>query len=499
MTERTTTASTTGAVTGTAPVLSRNPLTAGGWSGLSFIAANVIGGLLYIPLARRLTPAEFGLFAEANLLFLALTLLAEGAVVQALVQMRGDPDGLARAALWLGTALGLLGTVLCLLGAPLMAAVYDDPELVPLLVLMAPGIALAGLGAVPHALLARELDFRRKTLPETLSVAAGGTAALAAAFAGLGAYSLGLMAVAQPAASTATAWWVTRRRPRFFPLQQPRDLRRVARLWAGVAAGDVALYARLNTDYALTGRLLGADALGLYSVAWATSAGPLLFITAFTGRVSLAVFSRLQHDRPRLCRVFLSAVRVIAAAAVPVFLAAAVLTPELVVVLLGRRWQAAVVPAAVLFGLQLVRTLAGPGASLVLALGHGRLYALLGLAALPATVLAVLVGTQGGVTGVAVAMLLAVGGTSAAYLVFGWRLAGAGPRDAVAALWPGVVAALATVPPVALIRWATLAAGWPAAARLALALAVGMAALAVAAWRLWPGLRADLERLRHAA
>lgn len=482
----------------TAPVLSRNPLTAGGWSGLSFIAGNLIGGLLYIPLAHRLTPTEWGLFAEANLLFLALSLLAEGAMMQVLVQMRGDPHRLARAALWLGTALGLLGTGLCLLGAPLMAAIYDDPALVPLLALMAPGIALASVGAVPHALLARELDFRRKTLPETLSVAAGGAAALAAAFAGLGAYSLGLMTVVQPIVSTVTAWWVTRRRPRWSPPSR-HDLRRVARLWAGVAAGDVALYARLNTDYALTGRLLGADALGLYTVAWATSAGPLLFITAFTGRVSLAVFSRLQHDRPRLRRVFLSAVRVIAAAAVPVFLAAVVLTPELVPVLLGRRWQAAVAPTAVLFGLQLVRTLAGPGASLVLALGHGRLYALLGLAALPATVLAVLAGTQGGVTGVAVAMLLAVGGTSAAYLVIGWRLAGAGARDAATALWPGAVTALVAVPPVAAARWITLALGWPAAARLALALAVGVAALVVATWRLWPGLRADLTRLRHAA
>ncbi len=482
----------------TAPVLSRNPLTAGGWSGLSFIAGNLISGLLYIPLAHRLTPTEWGLFAEANLLFLAFTLLAEGAVLQVLVQMRGDPGRLARAALWLGTTLGLLGSVLCLLGAPLLAAVYNDATLVPLLAVMAPGVALAGLGVVPHALLARELDFRRKTLPETLSVAAGGAVALAAAFAGLGAYSLGLMTVAQPAVSTAAAWWVTRRRPRWSRPHR-HDLGRIARLWAGVAAGDLALYARLNTDYALTGRLLGADALGIYSVAWATSAGPLLFITAFTGRVSFALFSHLQHDRPRLRRVFLSAVRVIAAAAVPVFLAAVVLTPELVPVLLGRRWQAAVTPGAILFGLQLVRTLAGPGASLVLALGHGRLYALLGLAALPATVLAVLVGTQGGVTGVAMAMLLAVGGTSVAYLVIAWRLAGAGLRDAVHALRPGISAALVAVPVVIAVRLVTVEAGWPTPARLALALAVGVAALAVAAWRLWPGLRADLTRLRRAA
>ena len=68
-----------------APV--RNPLTAGGWSGLSFIAANIIGGFVYYPLARRLNPEDFGLYAEANLLYLGAVLLAETAVVRALVQM----------------------------------------------------------------------------------------------------------------------------------------------------------------------------------------------------------------------------------------------------------------------------------------------------------------------------------------------------------------------------------------------------------------------------
>src|SRR5262249_51608631 len=150
-----------------------------------------------------------------------------------------------------------------------------------------------------------------------------------------------------------------------------------------LGAGDLALYARLNTDYALTGRLLGTASLGVYSLAWATSVGPQLFITAFTGRVGYAVYARLQADRERLREVFLSGLRLVATAAVPVPAGAIIVAPDLVRVALGPRGDAAVGRVMVLFALQLVRTVGGPGASLILALGHTRLYATLGAAALP--------------------------------------------------------------------------------------------------------------------
>ena len=480
------------------PQASRNPLTAGGWSGLSFIAANIIGGFVYYPLARRLTPEDFGLYAEANLLYLGAVLLAETAVVRALVQMQAERAALAQAAVWLATALGIVGAAVCVAAAPLMAAIFREGELLPLLLVMAPGVVVAGLGAAPHALLFRELDFRRKALPETLSLALGGIAALVAAFAGLGVYSLAAMALVQTATSTTVAWRVCRLRPRW-SLPDGAVLRRMASFTLTLGAGDVARYLRLNTDYALTGRLLGTTALGVYSMAWATSAGPNLFISAFTGPAGYAVYARLQHDRERLRRVFLSALRVIGSAALPVCLGAVVVAPDLVPVALGDGWDATIGPLMILFVLQLIRTVSAPAAGLILALGHSRLYALVGAAGLPATVIAVLVGTRGGVEGVAWAMLAAVGGVSLVFLALGLRLLRIRPADLAQAFTIPAALTVAVVPCVALARWLLL---WqwetPTVLRLAVAIGAGLLAALLLIWRLWPTLRADFLRLRHA-
>lgn len=477
---------------------SRNPVTAGGWSGVSFIAGNAIGGFAYIPLARILGRDDFGLYAEANLLYLALVLLAEGAVVQALVQVRGDQVRLARAALWLSVVVSLIGTALYIAGAPLMARIYDESPLLPMLLLMSPGVLASGLGAVPHALLSREMDFRRKTLPETVSVGLGGLCALVAAVAGLGVYSLAVWAVVGPVVSSAMAWRLVSVRPGW---SRPDGgaLRQMVRLWSGVSAGDVALYARLNTDYALTGRILGKGPLGVYSIAWSTSAGPQLFINAFTGRVGFAVFSKLQQDVERLRRVFLSSVTVTAAAALPLFLSTIVVAPDLVTVTLGSKWEAATGPVMILFMLQLVRTVCGPGSSLVLAMGHSRLYAFIGLAVLPGTVVAILLGTRGGVTGVAVAMTIAVGSASLMYMAVAVRLLRIGVRDLVRAGDAGISLTLRTVPLILVIelglRWPWEA---PAFLRLALALGAGLMLLTHMAMSPTFPLRAEIARLQRA-
>jgi O-antigen/teichoic acid export membrane protein len=477
---------------------SRNPVMAGGWSGVSFIAGNAIGAFAYIPLARILGRDDFGLYAEANLLYLALVLLAEGSVVQALVQVRGDEMRLARAAFWLSVVISVIGTALCIAGAPLMARIYDERPLLTMLVLMSPGVLASGLGSVPHALLSREMDFRRKTLPETASVGLGGLCALVAAISGLGVYSLAIWAVIGPVVSTVIAWRLVgvrldRSRP------DAGAMRQMIRLWAGAGGGDVALYARLNTDYALTGRILGKDPLGVYSIAWSTSAGPQLFIHAFTGRVGFAVFSKLQHDVERLRLVFLSSITVIAAAALPVFLSAIVAAPDLVIVTLGSKWEAAIVPVMILFGLQLVRTVCTPGASLVLAMGHSYLYAFLGLAVLPGTVVAILLGTRGGVTGVAVGMTVAVGATSILYMVVAMRLLRIGPGALLRTFHTGVVLTVRTVPVVLLIE-AFLRWPWEAPAFIRLALEFGAALIILSNIVSSPTspLRAEIAKLQRA-
>jgi O-antigen/teichoic acid export membrane protein len=473
-----------------------SPLSAGGWSIASFVVSQTIGSLLYLPLARLLNADDFGLVTEARLISAGLTLLVEASLVRALIRLPDGRDELAQATLWLSVIAGSVAAVLCALAGIPAAAIFHEERLRLVLALLALGVLVSALGAVPHALLARELDFRRKTLPETVSIGLGGVAALGAALLGAGVYSLVAYAVVGAALSSAVAWRVVRWRPRR-ELPHGPTMRRILTFGLPASGGDLALYTRLNADYALTGRRLGADLLGVYTLAWTAAAAPAAVITSFFGNVSYATFSRLQRDRTRMRAVYLSITRLIAAVALPLFISAVFLRHELITVLYGERWLPMLAPLLPLFLLQGVREICRPGAALTLATGHNRVYMVCGLTMLPLTIAAVLIGTRSGITGVAWAMLIAVGGASLIWPAIALVVL----RPRAAELWrtagmPLLLAAV-TIPTVALTRAALDAAGLPAAVRLVAAIVAGFAVFLGAGRLCLPSLRADFARLRE--
>ena len=492
----------------TTPQTRHNPIAAGRWSGISFILGNAIGGVIYFPLARLLTPTDFGLYTEANLLYLALLVVVEAGLTRALIQLSDGDRAITRAALWISIIGGTVGAMVCIAAAPLLAEVFSAPKLTPMLRMMAPGVLIASLGAVPNAILSRELDFRRKAWPETLTITAGGLAAVIGALAGLNHYSLALWTLCGATAGTIAAWVVCAQRPGL-GLPNFSDMGQLLRRTAGVSSGDLAIYARLNTDYALTGRILGEAPLGVYSLAWNTSVGPLMFLNAFTEKAGFATFSRLKRNQEQLRNVFMAAYKLKAAVALPVFAACIAVTPDMVPALLGDKWLAATGPLMALFLLQIMRSTGVTGAQLVLAMGRGRIYAAIGFISLPLTVIAVLVGTRWGPTGVAWAMTIAVGGASLASLVIALSLLQVGFRQGLEALRPGLILLVITQPVVLMCIWLSrlltdaipfdeISPSLAALVRMGISLGAGLCVLGYAAGRLFHHAKPDIELLRLA-
>jgi PST family polysaccharide transporter len=275
------------------------------------------------------------------------------------------------------------------------------------------------------------------------------------------------------------------------------DLRRLLGFGLTAGGGDLALYARLNADYTIAGRRLGSEALGVYTLAWSAAAGPGLLINAAFGGAGYASFARLQGDRPRLRAVYLSATRLLAALSLPVFAGALLLRAELVSVLYGAQWQGMIGPLAALFILQAVREVCRPGAGLTLALGHSRIYAAAGLVMLPLTIAAVLLGSRWGITGVAWAMLGAVGGATLLWPALACVFLRVRPATLLRTLLPPLLLLVCTAAGVGAARSALLALGAPAILRLVLAIAAGALTFFAAAWLCRRPLRADLACLRE--
>jgi O-antigen/teichoic acid export membrane protein len=166
-------------------------------------------------------------------------------------------------------------------------------------------------------------------------------------------------------------------------------------------------------------------------------------------------------------------------------------------VLYGPRWADMIAPLLPLFLLQAVREICRPGAALTLATGHNRLYALCGILALPLTVVAVLIGSRHGITGVAWAVLIAVGGSSLVWP----SIAIAVLRPSIADLWrtvriPLALAAVST-PAVIGTRAALEATPTPEAIRLLVAILAGAGAFGIALYLCRDSVRADLARMKE--
>src|SRR5207253_2000724 len=90
----------------------------------------------------------------------------------------------------LNCALGLLLAAVSLFGAGAAAAFFHEPRVAPLLRVTSISFFLTTAGAVPNALLAREMAFRRIAIADFVAAVTGYAVSIPCAFAGLGVWSL---------------------------------------------------------------------------------------------------------------------------------------------------------------------------------------------------------------------------------------------------------------------------------------------------------------------
>ena len=497
------------------------PLSAGGWALASYIISYAVGGLIFIPLARFLTPTDFGLYTEATVFYGFITVMIQLPLIRALVRSTGDLYRAAQAVLSLSLVAGLLGAVVCaLLGFPLSVIYRTNPtiplaanvifkqfgykleqistgsELIPIMLIMAVGVLATALAAVPVALLSRELNFRRKLLPDTISLAIGAAVAVVAAILGLGVYTLILYALTRAVSNAVIAWLVVSWRPQM-RWAGWREIRPFLPFVVPTGGGELALQARFNMDFAIGGAQIGSSALGIYTLAWDSADKPAKIVNSFFDQVGFASFARIQKNLPRVRQLYFSATRLLASVTIPIFIGVLFLRQDIVTALLGAKWQGTVDPMLPLFLLQALWIIFHPAGELVLALGHGRLYALVNGVSLAGTIVAVIIGAGYGVNGLAWSMLFASGLTSLAWGILVLFFL----KPSRAEVWQAATMPLAftatVLPTIAIMDWLTNLAHLPAIVRLGTAILLAAVIFLIVGWRSLPSLKQDLARLHE--
>lgn len=468
------------------------------WSTLAFVCGRLLTFVSLLVVARVVSPGEFGVVA-AVLAYLGILELVSDLGMRSTVVYEQERGVTKRVDVAFTMNLGF-AVVLSAAGvliAPLIAGFFGVSDDTWLFRLAALNVVLSGLGNVHDGLLIRGLEFKRRTIPLLSRGAVRGVVTIILALAGFGAPSLVVGLLAGSLAWTTLLWALADEHPHL------RFDRAIARSMVGYGAGAAALQLTAllagKIDVTVIGRVLGTQALGIYTIAYRL---PELVIESVAWNVSWVAFPALSARRAEtggnseVARSALGLARWQTLYALPAAAGLAVLSTPIVVVLFGPQWASA---GGVLIAISVAEAMTvalfplGDGFR---AVGRQRGFVTLQLCVMPLLGVLIVLAAPYGLTAVAWMQVVEVSLMAAGTLVLARRILGVRARDLGAAVAPSVVAAIGVVLAAGGLRLA-----WPATTAPALLAGIvcGVAgaalALRLAQPAVWRELRSVASRL----
>lgn len=375
------------------------------WLAGARFAGQLIAWVITLVVIRILKPSDYGLMAMAGIMIGFAALFQELGLYTAMVQKRDLMRRQVEQSFGLLLVADCTIYVLVFLLAPLLSQFFGDTRLTDIIRVLGIQFPLAAIGVVQDAMLSRRMDFKRKSLANLAVTLGNGLTTLGFALTGAGVWSLvyGSLAGAliRPIALVAAArYWC---RPRFSRV----GMGGLLRFGGFVTASQIIWYVYSQADVFIIGKLLGKQTLGFYSVAMELATLPMRKVGGLLGQVGLAAYSSIQDDMPTLRLHFCKAIRVLSVLSFPVFWGISSIAPELVDVVLGRRWERAVIPLQLLSLMMPVRMIGHAGDGTLSAIGRPGLGTVNTLVSLVIMVPAFYVGTRyGGLLGATLVWVL---------------------------------------------------------------------------------------------
>lgn len=306
-------------------------------------AANLLAQLaVTVVLARLLSIGDFGVIAVFLTITAIVQVIAGCGLGAALVQRPRIFLVHVYTALIFSALLGL-----CLYGvafslSPAIAGWFNLSERSGVLRFLFLVVIFESIASIFLGLAQRRYAFRLIALADVVTYTVGyAVPSIVLASLGLGAWALAFGLVIQSAVrllllagGIARSYRLRLRHASF----SWKALGQLLSFGVGYTVGALASHLATSGDNLVVGRVLSQYALGLYSRAYQLMVFPANFLGQAIDTVLFPVFSGLQGDRGRFREAYFGGLSLVATVAMPVAVFGVVVTPELVLILLGSKW-----------------------------------------------------------------------------------------------------------------------------------------------------------------
>ncbi len=338
-----------------------------GWMAINKVVTQIGTWIVTILLARILNPSDYGLVGMATLVSGVVSLTGDFGLSVSLIQKKELTEEETSAMFWQYLVIGCCLTVLMYVLAPLGAKFWGEPELVRLMRLLSISFFFNALSEIPAGLLKRKMKFKEFGLVMSIAAMAGSLVSISSALLGFGAASLvfGIIAISVVKSTLVFVWEPFRPKLIFRTKESGSHLK----FGATVTGQRYLWWLYSEIDFWLASKFLGKDLYGIYSMAFYMASAPMEKLYSVLQPVLLPAFSRFEK-RDELIDFFFVLVKKSAYLAFPVFLLLFWVADDLIIVLLGKKWEAAIPIFKVIVLLSSIRLISDYHSPLLNAIGR---------------------------------------------------------------------------------------------------------------------------------
>jgi len=375
------------------------------WSFMGNTGSQIIGFLFGIALARLLAPDVFGVLLTIQIFTGIAGFVAGAGMGQALVRARDTTRADYDIVFTLQLVIGWLIYAVFFFTAPIIAEWYGEPLYSDLIRVSALSFLFRPFNNVPVSILHREMRFKEMVWVRFLALLISNCTSIGLAYHGFGVWALiigGMIGsiVSIPLFSMQAKW-----RPGLsLNVSRAKEIARYGML---VSVTDIIVFLRERVTTLILSRTLGPSAVGLYNKGESLAGMPNAFITGSVYQVLFRAMAAEQDDLDKCRYLFFRSITLVAVYGTPFYIGLIWLAEPLVRGLYGEKWVEAATPLFILvfaWPFWLLDMLSG---AVLAAFAWLHREVVSQTATLIVTALAILIGLNHGLQGVAWALVAA--------------------------------------------------------------------------------------------
>lgn len=343
-------------------------LKAAKWTSITTIIGQIIVFFFSIIKYRLLDVEVFGIMAIVNSIITILRMVQTMGFGPAIVQKETISPIFVNSVFWLIICISILFSSCLILLSGWISNFYNLEILKIILPITAAQFVFNSFIIVQQTLLARELDFKVIRLIGLVSMIGSSLITIYLALNNYGIWSLVFGSIA----SSLITFVFYLKYTKWFPsFEFSWDaLKSSAKFGFNITLHKTVSILKLSAPELIVGKILGTEALGLYSFAKGIILRIVKQADAMIIEVLFPLFSRLQNEKTILVKGYLKANHYTFLLTIPILLGYIYIAKDFVEVLYGQKWLTAVTISQILLIFTLINSVYGKGTSIITAVGR---------------------------------------------------------------------------------------------------------------------------------